>query len=101
MAFYAIDKLHRLYDGYHRALTIAGQELLVVQEAGQVHILQNLCPHMNAPLTYATINAGVIRCPLHGIEFHLNSGSALRSPVGPIRKYPISYDGDMFGVELD
>jgi nitrite reductase/ring-hydroxylating ferredoxin subunit len=100
MAFYPIDKLHRLYDGYQRTLTLAGQSLLVVQDEGQLHILHNVCPHMDAPLTYATIKRGVLRCPLHGIEFQLSNGHALRSMVGPIQKFPVTYQGDQIGVDL-
>ena len=100
MTFYPLERLSKLYDGYQRPIEVAGHSLLLVQEEGQLHILRNVCPHMDAPLTYATIKQGVLRCPLHGIEFHLHDGSPLRSPIGPIHKYPAIYDGDQVGVEL-
>jgi 3-phenylpropionate/trans-cinnamate dioxygenase ferredoxin subunit len=100
MAFYPIEKLHRLHDGYQRAITLSGEPLLVLQAQGQIHILRNVCPHMDAPLTYATVKQGVLRCPLHGIEFYLNNGEAVRSVVGSLRKYPVVYVGDQVGVDL-
>ena len=100
MAFYPIERLHRLYDGYQRAITLAGHSLLLVQVDGQVHALRNICPHMDAPLTYATIKNGILRCPLHGIEFRIQDGCALRSPVGSIQKFRVAYEGDQVGVEL-
>ena len=100
MAFHSLERLSRLYDGYQRAIKIAGHDLLLVHEDGQTHIVKNVCPHMDAPLTYATIKAGVLRCPLHGIEFTLADGVPLRSVVGPLTKYPVSYDGDQVGVDL-
>jgi len=100
MAFYPLERLSRLYDGYQRAISVAGHSLLLIQDAGQVHVLHNVCPHMDAPLTYATIKNGVLRCPLHGIEFQVVNGSPLRSMVGPLRKYPVVYEGDQIGIEL-
>lgn len=101
MAFYPLERLSRLYDGYQRAITVAGHSLLLVQCDGEVHVLRNICPHMDAPLTYATLGNGIIRCPLHGIEFQLRNGNAVRSPVGPLKKYPVVYEGDHIGVEIN
>lgn len=100
MAYYPIEKLHRLYDGYQQALTVAGRSLLVIQEEGKVFIINNVCPHMDAPLTHSTIKQGVLRCPLHGLEFELPSGKALRSPIGPLVHFQPVYEGDSVGVEL-
>ncbi len=101
MAFHSLEKLHRLVDGYQQVFRVGGRELLLVQDEGETHLFDNVCPHMDAPLTYASIQNGLIRCPLHGIEFQLHNGAALRSPVGPIKKHRVVYDGDQVGVELN
>ena len=98
MTFYPLEKIHRLYDGYQQAFTVAGKDLLLIQDSGEVFLLRNACPHLSAPLTYASINNGVIRCPMHGIDFQLRSGCALLSPIGPLEKFEPVYEGNQLGI---
>jgi len=103
MAYQALVPLHQLHDGYRRSFRVAGRELLLLQEAGQVRLLVNRCPHMQAPLDRASCDRGVLRCPVHGIEFDLHGGQALNAPggsVGPLELVPIVYEGNSLGVEL-
>jgi len=103
MAYQALVALHQLHDGYRQSFRVAGRDLLLLQEAGQVRLLVNRCPHMQAPLDRASIHRGLLRCPAHGIEFELRSGQALNVPgacVGPLEFVPIVYQGNSLGVEL-
>lgn len=98
MAFYPLEKLHQLFDGYSRAFRVEGRDLLLVQSNGQVHLIENRCPHMDAPLTHATLNNGYIRCPLHGIEFNLVTGQG--SCPQPLTHYEPIYEGNKVGIDL-
>ncbi len=103
MAYQALETLHQLYDGYRRVYRLAGQELLLLQEEGRTYLLVNRCPHMEAPLHKASVQGEVLRCPVHGIEFDLQSGQALNGPegcVGPLAFVPIVYEGNTLGVDL-
>lgn len=104
MAFYALEKLINMHDGYKQAFTVAGRNLLLVQENGKVYLISNSCPHMGAALHTGTLTpAGQIRCRSHGIEFDLESGRAegpLANMMEPLRKFEIAYDGPNLGVEL-
>ena len=100
--FYRLEKLHLLRDGYQKAFRIGRHELLLIQDAGQVHLIENRCPHMDAPLTLASIASGVIRCPMHGIEFDLQTGEGRTpAPITPIKRYIPIYEGNTIGVDLD
>lgn len=98
MAFIAIEKTHRLYDGYMQAVTIQGQPLLLIQEQNQIYLLENRCPHMDTPLTCATIQNGFIRCPMHGIEFSLRDGQSKTGAGGCLKKYAVVYEGNQIGI---
>jgi len=50
VAFYALERLMNLYDGYRRPFVVAGQPVLLIQEQGRRIVIQNLCPHMQASL---------------------------------------------------
>lgn len=103
MKFYPLEKLHQLYDGYSRSFNVAGRSLLLLQNDGKTYLITNRCPHMDAPLTRATLEPGSIRCPVHGIEFELSSGQAKGSLAGcldQLEKFPVSYEGNLLGVML-
>ncbi|WP_045859967.1 Rieske (2Fe-2S) protein [Teredinibacter purpureus] len=104
MAFYPLEQLSRLHDGYQKAFSVDRLELLLVQQDGKPFILENRCPHMDVPLTHAQLlPSGKIRCRAHGIEFQLESGRAegpLASQLDCLKKYPVIFDGAFVGVEL-
>ena len=99
MTFFALEKLHRLHDGYVRPFTVAGRNILLVQSEGEPFILENRCPHMDAPLTYGTVTQGRIRCPLHGIEFDLRTGRGTCTKL--LQGFPVIYDGNQLGVVFE
>lgn len=100
LALHLLEKLHRLHDGYRKAFAIDGQNLLLVQTEGKVHLIANSCPHMQAPLTHASISGSTIRCPVHGIEFDLISGCSKKGQGGNLSRYSLVYEGNQIAVEL-
>lgn len=97
--FYPLEKLHLLHDGYRRAFRIGRVDLLLVQKDGRTFLIENSCPHMQAPLTHGAIQNGIIRCPMHGLEFNLLTG---RSPTcaTPLKTFMPAYEGNLLGVVL-
>ena len=104
MAFYTLDQLINLYDGYQRAFKIGGQNLLMIQVENDVFVIENRCPHMDVPLDRASQLPGKkIRCNAHGIEFDLVSGDALGPLAGTLcglKHYDVIYEGNKVGIEL-
>jgi nitrite reductase/ring-hydroxylating ferredoxin subunit len=48
--------------------------LLVVYDQGQVHALDNRCPHLGFPLHKGSIRDGILTCHWHHARFDLESG---------------------------
>ena len=48
--------------------------ILVVYEGGEVHALDNRCPHVGFPLHRGTIEDGILTCHWHHARFDLRSG---------------------------
>lgn len=100
--FYPLEKLHLLHDGYQKAIKVGRHELLLVQDEGRIYLIENRCPHMDAPLTFASIRTGIVRCPMHGIEFNLQTGEGRTpAPLPPIKTFVPVYEGNLVGVDLD
>ncbi|MFT7491881.1 MAG: nitrite reductase/ring-hydroxylating ferredoxin subunit [Pseudohongiellaceae bacterium] len=100
MAFYALERLTNLYDGYCRSYQIVGRPLLLVQQNGQRYLLLNQCPHRQMPLTRATLSGDFIRCPSHGLRFNLITGATADGCANRLQFFRLCYDGVTVGVNL-
>lgn len=100
MRFLALEKLHRLHDGYRRAFTVEGRNLLLFQHEGHIHIIDNSCPHAGAMLDKASISGNELRCPWHGIAFDVHTGRAATCGLELV-KYSPAYEQQSVGVFLD
>jgi nitrite reductase/ring-hydroxylating ferredoxin subunit len=100
MAFYRLEQLINLYDGYQRAFSVGGHSLLLIQDQGQRYLLLNQCPHQHAPLDRGAIQNGQIRCPQHGMQFDLSTGSTSGACSAKLQFLTPAYDGNMLGVYL-
>lgn len=103
MAFFPLANLVDLYDGYRGAFRVQGHSLLLIQDQGRTYLIENRCPHMDAPLVTGAVRDGVIACRAHGIEFQLADGK----PLGPLAStldclqlYNVAYDGNKVGIDL-
>jgi len=64
--------------------SMAGTEdVLVLNEGGDLRAYLNRCGHMNVPLDLGTLKSGVLMCAQHNACFDARSG-AIRSP--PVRR---------------
>ncbi len=50
MIFLRLERLINLHDGYRRTLRVDNIEVLVIQDCGEVFIVQSRCPHQEYPL---------------------------------------------------
>ncbi len=101
--FVPLAKLVDLYDGFRQTHMLAGKSYLLLQTDGKVFLIENRCPHMDAPLATGDIQGGAIRCKAHGIAFDLTSGKAqgpLAGTLDCVERLELTYDGDKIGVEL-
>ena len=99
MAFQALEKLHKLHDGFMQAYRIGQLDVLLIQWQGKLYGYKNYCPHQGAPLTFGSINNGAIRCPLHGLEYSLESGFPINGNTGPLEAIELIYEGNQVGVD--
>ena len=83
--FLPLEQQAALHDGYRRVFTVENQELLLLQHAGALHLLENTCPHAGYPLHQGLIISDALRCPMHGYLFDLHSGACTYYSEGPCR----------------
>lgn len=98
--FIPLERLINLDEGYKRGFSVAGKHLLLIVDQGQHLLFEDRCPHQGAPLHTGTLQAGVLRCPRHGLAFDVHSGRPQQGVCGSLIRWPLAYDGDRLGVDL-
>ncbi|HSG89174.1 MAG TPA: Rieske 2Fe-2S domain-containing protein [Pseudomonadales bacterium] len=101
MAFTPLAHLAQLHDGYRASVRVGRHEVLLIQHAGRVHLLNARCPHMGEPLLRGQLSAdGVLRCPRHGFEFDITTGRALGEVAcAPLGRFQPVYRDGRIGVD--
>ena len=99
---------------YHRACSLAdlpgqgaigvkvdGVPVAIIQVAGEVYALHDVCTHAEVPLSEGDIYDHTVECWLHGSCFDLRSGEPTGPPATkPVAIYPVKIEGDDVYVAL-
>jgi len=100
MPFLALEKLINLHDGYRRRVKRDALDLLLLQESGEIYIIQSRCPHREHSLEQADVEDGLIICPLHQFGFRLDTGAHVGGLCDGLQMWPAVFDGSHVGIDL-
>ncbi len=103
MKFYALEKAENINDNYKKAFEIGANKLLLIQNNGQLYLIENRCGHFGIPLETGKLEDGTIVCSQHSISFSLTTGEIVNRPyenADPIKIHAIIFKNDDIGVML-
>lgn len=96
--------------GHSRVLELGATSIGIYNIAGAVHAVLNRCPHRGAPICNGVqagtmlpsppgevrygANGKILRCPWHGWEFDIESGSSVVGIGGRLHKYRAGVEGN-------
>ncbi len=86
-------------DGCH-AVQLQGHAIALFAHDGQVHAVDNRCPHMGFPLNRGTVHAGILTCHWHHARFDLSSGGTFDPWADDVRVFPVEIRGTEVWVDL-
>lgn len=70
---------------------------LFLTEDGQIHAIQNRCPHKDGPLSEGTVSGDYVYCPLHDQKIDMNTGLVQSPDTGCVEVYQaVIHDGDVY-----
>jgi len=113
---YRVCGLDELPVGEFRIIQAGRREIGVVRTDAGLFAIRNTCPHKGAPLCLGTVggtmvpstpdhfewglDGRIVRCPWHGWEFDLETGSSAFGTTGSRAvTYPVEVDrGDVYVV---
>jgi nitrite reductase (NADH) small subunit len=67
---------------------------------GQVHVLDDACPHAGASLSGGHIDNGCAICPWHGWAFNLPDGKCPDNPQIGVKSHRVQIDNGQVQVQL-
>ena len=70
-------------------VTGGGHAIAVFFHEGQVHAVDNRCPHMGFPLERGSVKDGILTCHWHHARFELSSGGTFNPFADDVRTFPV------------
>lgn len=72
---------------------IDGRGILLCRSGGEVHAVDEICPHEEKSMRYGVVQRGQIVCPHHQYKFDLETGRT-RKRCAPATTYEVEVEGD-------
>jgi len=112
-----ILKVADIASGQMKVIDVEGDEVLIVRSGDDYYAASNVCPHRGGRLSDGILSGTVVECPLHGSQFDIASGRALRwiggglagrlvglfktiAASNKLRTYRVHLDGDSINIEV-
>lgn len=92
--FKKVCRLSDLVEGEGKTVVIGNREVALFRCGGQVHAIDDMCPHMGASLSGGAVEAGVVTCPWHAWRFRFTDGTWADNPRVKITTYAVRVIGD-------
>ncbi|TJY42619.1 Rieske (2Fe-2S) protein [Cohnella pontilimi] len=106
-----------LQEGQRLLIEVNGSEIGIIRAEGKCYAFRNACPHQGVQMIYGSVTGTmlpsdphqyvygqhneIIRCPLHGWEFNLQTGKAVFSPSVSMIKYDVQEEDGSIVLYLD
>ena len=88
--FVEAARLDQLPPGTSMAVTIAGKEVAIFNVDGQIHAIDDTCPHFGASLGGSgKLNGSIVTCSMHGMRIDVTNGCFPASSGFAVASYPV------------
>jgi nitrite reductase/ring-hydroxylating ferredoxin subunit len=99
--FVKVATVGEVLPGKVKAVVVGQHEIAVVNAAGQLYAVSNLCTHAYCYLTHGFVEGASIICSCHWAEFDLATGSSVSlRGLPPLECYPLQITGDDVAVGI-
>ncbi len=83
------------------AVVSAGSKTLALfSVGGEIHAIDNVCPHRGGPLGEGHLEGSVVRCPFHSWTFDVKTGECVGRPGIGVPRYAVLQEGGRHWVEI-
>ena len=89
MSWTSLCELSELEENRGKYVEIGGFQLAVFLSAGDVHVMDNTCPHAGGSMASGYVEDGCALCPWHHWAFRLDNGQLRDMPGVTITSYKV------------
>lgn len=86
--------------GQGKACAIEGKAIALFNVDGELHAIEDSCPHMYFPLSDGELEGNVVACAYHGWKFDLCTGHSLMSDHIRVKRYPVKVEDGEVWIEI-
>ena len=78
-------------------VSVEGHTICLLADEGEVHAIDNRCPHMGFPLHRGSLADGILTCHWHHARFDLCTGGTFDQWADELRRFPVEVeDGEIY-----
>lgn len=93
-------KVSDFKEGEGKVVNLQGKYVAVFKVDGNIHAVDNTCPHQGGPLGEGMLDGQVVTCPWHGWRFNVTTGVSPVVPTAKVQKFNVKVDGDKVLIEV-
>jgi nitrite reductase/ring-hydroxylating ferredoxin subunit len=95
-----IGAADELPPGAGKIFVVGERKFSVFNIDGELHAIEDRCPHRGASLGKGTRNGFVVSCPLHKWEFDLRTGQCEEHPGTEVKRFEAFVTGDSLLLDI-
>lgn len=96
--FRTVCKVSEVPAAEGKTIPIGNKIIAVFRQANEFFAIDDVCPHMGAPLSGGHVEDGIVTCPWHAWRFRLKDGVWADNPRIKIGCYPVRVINDEIQV---
>ncbi len=102
MAFQIVATLDDIPDGHGLCVRVGELQIGLYRVDGEIHAMENRCPHRDHPLHEGVLRGAVIECAAHGWEFDVRTGFNPEDDDGwPIPCFAVQIEEERISVDVE
>ena len=99
--FHAVCQVGDIPEGEGKTVRVGNKLIAVFCQDGQLHAIDDLCPHMGASLSGGHVENNIVTCPWHAWRFRITDGTWADNPRIKIGSYPVRVVGNEVQVRAE
>ena len=100
MAWEKVEKVEEVTVGGCKALMVNGYELALFRVGEEFHCIDDVCPHLAAPLSDGWVENEIVTCPWHAWQINVRTGEVLFDPYSKVSTYPCKVESEAVWVQI-
>lgn len=87
-----VIELDSVEEGQGKLVRAGLKKLALFLHEGELHCIQNFCPHAGGALALGPVSGCVVKCPRHDWGFDFTTGECLTNGRYEVKRYPLKVE---------